>query len=199
MKEYLLKQFNHFEFSDVNPGREINEALLIFCCWSISAFFFVVWANTYYPENAFYQSAIREGIGPNLWNAIGSFGFFAFGVAIIFSQYSLPSRIARQILINTYAIGCLSFGLLLGQWWTLLVNPELIWWRRGLFGVTSGLLLAVIFLYNLAIWYLYYLLKNDSEKKSTFLEKLESMHVMWRFFIGLFFLISITILFFTTS
>lgn len=76
MKECLLKQFSHFELADVNPGREIKEALLIFFCWSIPAFIFVIWTNVFYPENEFYQSAIREGIGPNLWNAIGSFGLF---------------------------------------------------------------------------------------------------------------------------
>jgi hypothetical protein len=196
MKEIILKQFSHFEWNDIYPGAYIKEALIVFSSWVFPAFIFVVWSSVYYPHVEYYQSAISEGIGPNLWNVIGSFGFFAFGVAIVFSKYLLPVRVARYILFNTYAIGSLSFGLLLGQWWLLLVNQELIWWHRGLFGVTSGFLLAIIFFYNIAIWYLSFLIRIESNEKSPFLIKLEKMNVLWRIVIGSFMTLLITIIFF---
>jgi hypothetical protein len=199
MKEFIFSQFSHFEWEDINPGVHIKEALIVFVSWAFPAFIFVVWSNAYYPHVEFYQSAISEGIGPNLWNAIGSFGFFAFGVAIVFSKYYFPARVARNILFNTYAIGSLSFGLLLGQWWLLLANPDLIWWHRGLFGITSGFLLVIVFFYNVMIWYLCFLIRNESNEKSTFLLKLEQMNISWRIAIGSFMALLITIIFFSET
>tara|TARA_R110001599_G_C12276626_1_gene662548 strand:- start:7758 stop:8357 length:600 start_codon:yes stop_codon:yes gene_type:complete len=195
MKQFLSSQFSHFEKDDINPGTEIKEALFVFCAWALPAFGFVLWANKYYPDVEFYQSAISEGVGPNLWNAIGAFGFFSFGIAIVLSKLSLPAKVARHILSNTYAIGCLTFGLIVGQWCILIFNQELVWWHRGLFGVTSGFLLVIVFLYNLIVWYMYYLIKNDGDGKSPFLVKLEQMNFLWRLFIGLVVALLITVIF----
>jgi hypothetical protein len=78
MKKYLKEQFKHFNVSDVWPGRQLKEAAKVFLAWSVPAFLFVVWATTYHPSVKFYQDAIAEGIGPNLWNVLGSFGNYAF-------------------------------------------------------------------------------------------------------------------------
>lgn len=195
LKEFLEQQFSHFEKADFMPKKEIKEAILVFSAWSIPAFVFVLWANRYYPDVEFYQIAISEGLGPNLWNAIGSFGLFTFGVAVIFSKFMFPATVARQILSNTYAIGCLTFGLLVGQWALLITNEGLIWWHRGLFGVTSSFLLVIVFAYNLIVWYLHYLIKNEEDYKSAFLCKLEQMHWLWRALIGLFVALTITVIF----
>ena len=187
MKTFLIEQFKHFEIMDVLPGKQIKEAIVVFLAWAVPAFLFVLWASVFYPEVKFYKDAITEGIGPNLWNAIGSFGFFSVGVAIIFSKYFYPSVIAERILSNTYAIGSLSFGLLLGQWSFLLTHNDLIWWKVGFFGITSGLLLVVVFFFNLFIWYLSYLIKPSNSGESDFLFKLGQMHILWRVIIGLIF------------
>lgn len=195
MREFLIQRFSHFERSDLIPDENLKEAFTIFFAWALPAFLFVLWANTFYPEVKFYQAAISEGIGPNLWNAIGSFGLFAFGMAVMFSKFSTPALVAKQILTNTYAIGCLTFGLLVGQWCVLLSIEELVWWQRGLFGITSGFLLVVVFLYNLAVWYLSFLVQNEPGRKSDFLVKLEHMHWVWRAAIGLCVALLITLLF----
>lgn len=195
MKEYIKDQFKHFEWEDILPRRTVSEAVCVFIAWAIPSFSFVLWSNIYYPNVEFYQSAINEGIGPNLWNAIASFGFFAFGLAIILSKYTWTSIIARHILSNTYAIGCLSFGLLLGQWWLMLFDPQYIWWHRGVFGVTSGFLLVIAFLYNMVIWYMYFLIRNESGSKSSFLFKLEQMNFFWRFLIGSVLILIVSIIF----
>lgn len=130
----MSQQFSHFERSDFIPNESLKEAFTIFFAWALPAFLFVLWANTFYPEVEFYQAAINEGIGPNLWNSIGSFGLFAFGVAVIFSKFSTAALVAKQILSSTYAIGCLTFGLLVGQWCVLLSMEGMVWWQRGWFG-----------------------------------------------------------------
>lgn len=171
MKKFLTEKLSIFEKGDFVPGNHLWGAVTIFLAWSLPAFLFVVWADKFYPDVEFYQSAIREGVGPNLWNTIGSFGLFAFGLALSLSSFSIPSLVAKQILINTYAIGCLAFGLLVGQWYLLPFN-ELVWWQQGLFGVTSALLLIIVLLYNMAIWYLSFLIQNSPDKKSRFLVRL---------------------------
>lgn len=181
----ITKKFSHFQRSDFIPRDEIWEPAIIFFAWAIPAFIFVLWANTFYPDTEFYKAAINEGIGPNLWNAIGSFGVFSFGVAMMLSPFHIPSIITIKILSNTYAIGCLTFGLLVGQW-CLLPFEELVWWQQGLFGVTSVLLLLVVLIYNFIVWYLSFLIQNTPEKKSNFLIKLEQMHLIWRVLFGLF-------------
>ncbi|MCO1336927.1 hypothetical protein MO867_21605 [Microbulbifer sp. OS29] len=180
MRDYIVQKFLHFEESDFVPGESLKEAIVIFLAWTAPAFLFVLWANRFYPEVEFYQAAIREGIGPNLWNVIGAFGFISFSVAVMFPQFSTPSLVSRHILSNTYAIGCLTFGLLLGQWFGFLSTDGLVWWQRGLFGVTSGFLLAIVLMLNLFVWYLGFLLTGDSGKKSSFLRKMEQLHGLIR-------------------
>ncbi len=158
---------------------------MVFLAWSIPAFIFVFWTNSYYPDVEFYNNAIKEGIGPNLWNAIGGFGIFAFGIAVIFSPFSTPSVIAHKILSNAYAIGCLSFGLLVGQWF-LLPFAQLEWWQKGLFGVTSVFLLPLSFVYNLVIWYLSFLIQNSRQNKSAFLINITKLHWLLRALLGAF-------------
>lgn len=185
MKNFFLEKLDIFDRSDFSLGRQVWEPIYIFCMWAVPAFTFVLWANTYYPEVEFYKSAITEGIGPNLWNAIGSFGLFAFGIAVIFSSFKIPSIIAKQILSNTYAIGCLTFGLLVGQW-CLLPFSQLDWWQQGLFGVTSVFLLFIVFVYNFIVWYLSFLILNTQHQKSAFLNKLDKLHWFWRVGLGSF-------------
>ena len=195
MMEYVQNQFSHFEWDDLNPIKELPDALYRFSVWALPVFIFVLWSNKYYPHVEFYQEAISEGIGPNLWNLIGAFGGFAFSVAIVLSKYIFPAKAARQILLNTYAIGSLTFGILLGQWYLILNTSEIIWWHRGLFGITTGPLLVIVFVLNFAVWYLGFLIRNDSNGKSMFLIKLEQMNYFWRLGFGLFMGLMIAVIF----
>jgi len=172
---------------------------MIFFCWALPAFTFVIVTSSFYPDVVFYKKAITEGIGPNLWNAIGSFGLFAFGLAILLSESLLLRTIAVQILSNTYSIGCLTFGLLCGQFYALANNTSLEWWQMGLFGVTSVFLLLIVLCYNTFVWYLTFLLQNDRGDKSSFIIKLEQMSVIWRFLLGGLATVPITLLFFNVK
>lgn len=185
MKRYLSEEFSIFDTNDFLPREQIGGAIKVLSAWAVPAFIFVLWADTYYPNVEFYKNAITEGIGPNLWNAIGSFGLFSFGIALAFSPLKTPSLFATQLLSNTYAIGCLTFGLLVGQW-CLLPFSELVWWQQGLFGVTSVFLLLLVFVYNLFVWYLSFLIHNSRIDKSKFLGKFEQLHWVWRAGIGTF-------------
>ncbi|NAX47410.1 hypothetical protein CAG70_10410 [Photobacterium halotolerans] len=196
---YVIQRFCHFERCDINPGNSYKEAISVFLAWTVPAFIFVLWASNFYPEVKLYHDAITEGIGPNLWNVIGSFGFFSFGIAMIFSNHTGPALVADKVLSNAYAIGCLNFGLLSGQWCFLLSTEDLIWWQRGFFGVTSGLLMVIVFFYNFILWYLSFFVKNEHTGKSVFLTKLGQVHLGWRVSIGLTFNLIVSLIFLTES
>lgn len=196
MKEFLAQKFSHFEINDFSPRGSLGGAFTTFFSWALPALLFVLWAETYHPEVDFYKAAIREGLGPNLWNALGSLGIFAFGIAVVFSTLHTPAKIAKQILSNTYAIGCLTFGLLVGHWY-LLPTDDLLWWQRGLFGAISGFFLILLFIYNFSVWYLGFLILDASGNKSSFLLKLEEMHWIWKISIGLVVSVLITLIFLT--
>ncbi len=181
----MKEQFDHFEISDFFVLSEFLKSQVIFCAWAIPSFAFVWWSTTYYSDVDFYRNAIGEGIGPNLWNVIGSFGLFSFGLAITFPNASWLADIAWRILSSTYAIGSLSFGLLLGQWSFLMTNSNLMWWKLGLFGITSGLLLIVLLFYNFAVWYLAFLVQQRNRERSPFLTNVGSMNCLWRIVFGL--------------
>lgn len=190
----IKSQFSHFNRNDFNPGSKLFEAIAEMLYWVIPAVLFVFITQKHYPDVEFYKSAMDEGIGPNLWNAIGSFGLFAFGIAIALSKEIWPSKIARNILQNTYSIGCLTIGLIIGQFFSQYPTNAL-WWQHGLFGVTSVLLIGIVILYNLSIWYLGFLIQNSESGKSSFLTKLEQMHSIWKVIIGTFIALLITLIF----
>lgn len=199
MRRLLKEQFKHFKKQDFYPGSRIIEAVQVFMAWSVPAFLFVIWATIYHPEVTFYQEAIRQGIGPNLWHVIGSFGFFVFGIAVVFSRYSLFSVVAKKILSNTFAMGSLTFGLVFGQWCILFGQDDLIWWERGLYGITSGLLLIIFVILNFVIWYMSFLIENNGKIKSVVLIKLDQVHWIWKFILGLGFCTLITYAFFAVK
>lgn len=184
MNKMLSKNLDLFEKSDVVPGKEAWKAIIVFLVWALPAFLFVVWATKFYPQNELFQSAIKEGIGPNLWNIIGMFGLFSFGIALSLSNFSILALMAKQILTTTYGIGCLTFGLLVGQWYFLPLSG-LTWWQQGLFGVTSVLLFVILFLYNLVVWYLCFLLQSSRNRSSNFLVKFKKLHWSYRMGSGL--------------
>ena len=78
ISNFLSSQFEHFERNDLFPETQhLSEALTIFFSWSVPAFLFVWWSSTYFPEVQFYKDAIDEGLGPHLWQVVGSFGLFS--------------------------------------------------------------------------------------------------------------------------
>lgn len=180
IKIYIKNKFAHFDFGDINPKPYLKEPITDFLAWCIPSIIFVVITTLYYPDIEFFRSAIGEGIGPNFWNLMGLLGYVGFALSILFLEVEWLAIATRNILMSTYSIGALSFGLLTGQ----LITADLsnsVWWVKGLFGVTSIFVMLILFLINFFLWYLAFLLRNTSDKKSTFLKKLEQMHLFWRF------------------
>lgn len=182
---FIKKQFEQFNIDDISPYSRINEALIIFISWALPAFALVLIANFYFPDSIFLQKAIEESIGPNLWNLMGSFAVISFGVALVFPKIRILSNMSKQLLLGTYNVGSLIFGILVGQF-VLIVNADRIstWWKIGLFGITSAYLLLIVFLLNLMLWYLSFLIQTDKYCKTNFIKKFEVVHWSLQFIIG---------------
>src|SRR5699024_481622 len=111
---YIEEQFSSITFDDVNPGKDRWKALKVFLYWTIPAFSFVLIVDFIgnYRSVISYQKAIFQGIGPILWNVIGTFGLAFFWLSITFSKSKFIALTAYKLLDNVFAIGSLSLGLL---------------------------------------------------------------------------------------
>lgn len=187
LKVYLGKQLGIFNKSDFAIGRDWKGAVSTFLYWAVPAFLTVYFVDMLGEVRSveYYNKAISQGIGPILWNFIAVMGFAMFGVAFIFNKIRLFSAVAHQLLINVYAIGALTFGLLLGQF--IVLAPELkvniaTWKLFFIFPITAFSFVFILFL-NAVIWYISHL----SRANSPFMERLSSLNFFIRLVVGLFF------------
>lgn len=182
--EYIKSELGKFERIDFWPGQQWKEAATVFLSWAAPAFFFVLGVKYFeaFRTVEYYKDAISQGIGPKLWNVIGAFGFAFFGLSLVFTKTKAFSYIANRILINVYAIGSLTFGLLLGQFVCLIpeLDQYLDGWRLYLFTPLSAVLLTAVAIINLGVWYLSYLI----QWKGNFHQRVGQIHLMLRIFIG---------------
>lgn len=185
---YLRSEFSTFERDDLFQISSWRRALKIFSWWAIPAMFFVLGVENYASDVEFFNDAMREGIGPNLWNLMGALGLVVFALAIVFPNMSTLASYANQVFESTFAVGCLTLGLLIGQYVFLVAQEGMVWWERGLFGVFGGWLLLLVFTLNCVIWFLSSLTKQQDKVKNRFLVKVEKKHWLWRSTISLFLL-----------
>jgi hypothetical protein len=182
-KERLLLFFEQTNFS---PRSGMKDAMTIFLWWFMSAFIFVFivqWLSKYRSVK-YLSQAINDGIGPNLWNVIGIFGFSLFGAALLFPNQQYVSFAANRVLTNVYAVGSLMFGLLLGQLVSGMSESSLTTWQTWLFGSAFIFLFILVLFINFATWYLSFLI-YDSKGKTSFVTNVEKLGIWWRIGIGL--------------
>ena len=196
MKKFLQKQFISLSEFDFFLAEKRAEGIRIFLLWVIPSLILFYLIEKYFPHSVRLHKAIQEGIGPNLWNVIGAFGLFSFGLSIIFPHSKWILKSAKNILENTFAIGCLSIGLLIGQWFFALNHNDLEWWKVGFWGVTSGALIFVVIVFNFCIWYLATLVNTE---KLDFMNRISKINFIWRLLIGISICFIIYAMFITTS
>lgn len=156
-RHYFSTQFSWFDDTKWFSKKVLTDGLKIAAVWGLPAIA-AVWLNWRLPRImpvAYVSYAITEGISPHLWNIVGTIGLEFFGLATLFPKATWLARAAHKVLANTYSIGALAFGLLLGQMIVLGIgiqpdaNP-LTWLQFSLL----LLLVAEVFLLNFMVWYL---------------------------------------------
>lgn len=182
MKRKLEVIFKNFDSSVLNPSSYFRHAVITFIAWSLP---FLVFFNVTlsFPESKYLNDALTEAIGPNLWNLMSSLAVFLFSLLIVFPKLGLISTATSELFLSVYIMGALTFGILCGQLHTLSDEAnKLIWWKQGLFGITSLVLLICFFFVNLTLWYFHYL---SNPEKSDFLVEINRVQLTYRMPIAL--------------
>lgn len=180
LKTYLKAQMEPFDHSALWSPKIAKEGAWVVFWWAIPAFALVLLVANYkeYLPSVYLEAAISEGIGPHLWNVIGTLGLVLVGVALIFPRSKFIAKSAHQILINTYAIGGLSFGLLSGQLAAALPTAwaKVATWKAWLIGAGGIFLVLQVLLLNFSLWYLGHLMASR-ENSDGFLHRVERVAI----------------------
>lgn len=164
VRQYLDRQFNMFSTSDFFSRKELMGALLTYFYWVVPGFLFVITVEwlARFRSTAYLKKAIEQGVSPELWNVIGCFGAVLFGLSLLLPKWRFAAKAAKQVLANTFAIGSLSFGLILGQIFVELGSTNLAIWKWWFFGIGFGILLLMVTVLNFFTWYISSLAGQDT-------------------------------------
>ncbi|MCV2437181.1 hypothetical protein [Paucibacter sp. DJ2R-2] len=185
LRQYLRTQVQPFDSAALWSPRVAKEGALIVFWWAAPSFL-IVWLvarfRNYLPAT-YLESAISEGIGPHLWNVVGTLGLVLVGFALLFPRSRFVARSAYHVLINTYAIGGLSFGLLFGQLFSTFTasTKNLALWKTWLMGAGGVFLAIQVLALNFSLWYLGHLMASR-EANDGFLHRVERVAFPLRFF-----------------
>lgn len=183
-KSYFQAQLQPFDRKTLWSPKILKESLVVLW-WAVPAFVLVLMVDRYpkYLPSTYLDKAISEGIGPHLWNVIGTLGLFLVGLALLFPRSKFIAKSAHQVLINTYAMGGLSFGLVTGQLITEFVpaSENIETWKAWLLGTEALFLVCQIILLNLSLWYLGHLMASR-EHDDGFLHRVECVSLPLRLF-----------------
>jgi hypothetical protein len=152
----------------------VKNGAATFLWWAVPAMIFVLCTHIFKEKlpSAYLEKAISEGIGPHLWNVIGALALTLVGLSFLFPRSEFIAKSASQVLINTYAIGGLSFGLLFGQVITSFFSLNMEQWKMWLTGLGVIFFAVQIILLNFSLWYMAFLM-SSREQASGFLHTLE--------------------------
>lgn len=154
--------------------------------WGISGLLLVLLATvaTDYSSGEYLTIAAGEGLGPRLWNVIGTAGLVFFGVFLM-RPLAGTAYLANLFLSGTHSLGAFMAGLILGGF--LLQIPAMFvdhgWVWLSIWTVVLSVGLATCVLMNFCVWYIGWLVKQQGP----FLNWLNGIGVKYRISVGVFF------------
>ncbi|VBB12296.1 hypothetical protein [Burkholderia stabilis] len=133
--------------------------------------------------SGYLEAAISDGIGPHIWNVVGMLGLVLFGLAVLFPTIKFIATGAYQVLINTYGMGGLAIGLLIGKIGAQLPSSlsKFELWKIWLAGTGIALLMLELFVLNFSLWCLASLMRSTKEDDG-FLRRVASIDLRLRLF-----------------
>lgn len=190
ISSYLKEQFKPFDRNSLWSPDIIKQASAEIFWWMFSTIIFVLIVAKYqqYLPSKYLAQAITEGIGPHLWNVIGVLALTLVGVALLLPKLKFIAKAAYHLLINTHAIGAMSFGLLFGQFFAHLSvwSENLALWKSWFLGLGGIFLLIYALTLNFSLWYLGHLMYSQGRDNS-FLNLIAKVHLRVRFIFFLLF------------
>lgn len=152
-RSWLKHHTRAFRRSDFWPGRMLWQAAIVPAAWALPAIAGVIvtdWLGSHRSVK-YLQTAIQEGIGPHIWNVFAVLGFVLVGLLIAAPRQRWLAVAAHQVLQNTYSLGALMLGLLLGEWICLSAS------QHTFVFIMAGMMFAFAFCLNLMVWYVAFL------------------------------------------
>lgn len=113
---YLRHHVRDMEQNVRLAPRQVAASLRSFLLWVVPSASFVIavdWLSTF-TSTVSLTRAIAEGMSVTLWNVFGCIGLSLFGAALLSPRTGTLARAAHQMLIQTFGLGGLNYGLLLG-------------------------------------------------------------------------------------
>jgi hypothetical protein len=96
LRTYLRTQLQPFDRTALWSSHVAKEGLLVVFWWAVPSFAIVLLVAHYrdHLPSAYLESAISEGIGPHLWNVIGTLGLVLVGFALLLPRSRFIARSA---------------------------------------------------------------------------------------------------------
>jgi hypothetical protein len=186
LHSYINQQLSVFDRTVIWPPLVIKEGAKIAFWWALPAMLAVCVIARYkqHLPSSYLGAAISDGIGPHLWNVIGTFGLALFGLAFLLPKCKFIADSAYQVLVNAFAMGGLAFGLLAGQ--LITQAPDAISrlgvWQTALFATGIFVFIFELFALNFALWYLARLMRSNGNGDG-FLGRVERLDLRLRFIV----------------
>ncbi|VVE84324.1 hypothetical protein [Pandoraea sputorum] len=194
----MANQFGNYMCAQVSvltegvsaPRERLIQGGRVGLAWAVLSFLAVCGIACFgeHLPSQYLNDAVSQGIGPTLWNVVGVLGMALFGFGVMFPEVRWVTNAAREVLVSTYGIGSLMFGLLAGL--LLTSFPELaakVEIGRALaMGLSGIILLSAAGVLNFAVWCLGALMVQ-SDGEGAFLWRAKRMHwpsrqiLSWRF------------------
>ncbi|WP_155648950.1 hypothetical protein [Burkholderia stagnalis] len=185
VRSYLTSQLAPFNRSFFWSAIVPIEGLWVAFWWAAPATVAVLFITHFKNQlpASYLEAAISDGIGPHIWNVVGMLGLVLFGLAVLFPKIKFIATGAYQVLINTYGMGGLAIGLLIGKIGAQLPSSlsKLELWKTWLAGTGIALLMFELFVLNFSLWCFASLMRPTKEDDG-FLRHVASIDLRLRLF-----------------
>lgn len=136
LRNYLRQHIDGIQHVHMLSWSRSFTALSEFLLWVVPSVAFVLavsWLESFRSAE-YLQAAIQQGIGPELWNVIGCFGFSLLGAALLLPRMQQLARAANFALTTAFGIGAMTYGLLIGKAIVAISAPTVQTWQAWFWG-----------------------------------------------------------------
>jgi len=141
-----------------------NQFLQALLLWVIPIFISVWGVHFLFFKNAdtymYYQKAINQSISPELWNIIGTFAIFIFGVGMLFKIEKLI-KISGEFFYYVSTMGFIMIGVLMAQVTIVFSLNKMDPRIEFLYGITFISAFFIFIFLTGVLWYGYYAIKTE--------------------------------------
>jgi hypothetical protein len=187
LRNYLRQHIDGIQHVHMLSWSRSFTALGEFLLWVVPAAAFVLAVNRLesFRSAEYLQAAINQGIGPELWNVIGCFGFSLFGAALLWPQARVTRKAAHVVLTVAFGIGALTYGSLIGKAIVAISAPTVETWQAWFWGAGIAVLFLLVAAFNFVVWYGALLTSPAAQEEGGFLHWWSGRPLLFRAAIAL--------------